>query len=128
MLRSAVLAASLLIPSPVAPATIGDTTCSAPVAVPATITTPNATYYSDSEPPVRFRKSGSVTVQFTTQAGINSICGKAPCNMVTLGCLETGPARMILPNPCSYPASDDYAELVCHELGHLNGWPATHGD
>ena len=127
LLRSVILAASLLIPSPVAPATIGEAICSAPVAVPATVTTPNATYYSDKLPPQRFRSNGRVLVRFADQRTIDRECGKAPCNMVTLGCLQSS-VIMILPNPCSYGPDDDYAVLVCHELGHLNGWPATHGD
>jgi antirestriction protein ArdC len=33
-----------------------------------------------------------------------------------------------MPNPCAFPDSDAYAHLLCHELGHANGWPPTHGD
>jgi hypothetical protein len=124
----AAIAAALLIPAPVAPAQ-APTTCSAPVAVPPSVTTPNSTYYSDSLPPARFRGDNSIKVRFSDQAGVDAVCGKAPCNMVTLACTSVRrPQLMTLPNPCRYPTSDGYAQLVCHELGHLNGWPATHGD
>lgn len=35
------------------------------------------------------------------------------------------PNMMILPNPCTY-AGDPFAEIVCHELGHVNGWSPAH--
>jgi len=39
---------------------------------------------------------------------------------------ETG-GRIIAPNPCSFPDTDAYARILCHEIGHANGWPSTHG-
>jgi hypothetical protein len=36
------------------------------------------------------------------------------------------PNEIYMPNPCSFPPSDDYARLMCHEIGHLNGWPDNH--
>jgi hypothetical protein len=40
-----------------------------------------------------------------------------------LSCARMYPGRptLVLPNPCAFPF-DDYATLVCHELGHVNGW------
>jgi hypothetical protein len=102
--------------------------CSAPQAVPSTVTVPNSTFYSDGMPPVRFQGGAKVSVQFATQVDINDQCGIAPCKMVTLACTKANNGPLILPNPCSYGANDAYAKLVCHELAHRNGWPATHGD
>lgn len=34
--------------------------------------------------------------------------------------ISNGTKTIILPNPCNETGS--YARLVCHELGHLNGW------
>jgi antirestriction protein ArdC len=34
---------------------------------------------------------------------------------------------LIMPDPCKFPATDNYARLMCHELGHLDGWPGSHG-
>jgi hypothetical protein len=124
--RCIVASLALVFSTSATQSTLAAETCSAPVAVPPSVTTPNSTYYSDGLPPERFRKNGTILVQFTDQATIDAICGKAPCKMTTLGCTDR--RQMTLPNPCSYPASDQYAQLVCHELGHVNGWPRTHGD
>lgn len=32
---------------------------------------------------------------------------------------------IIIRNPCTAPGT--YARDLCHEIGHLNGWPADHG-
>ena len=45
---------------------------------------------------------------------------------VEVGLAASG-GRVIAPNPCSYPETDLYARILCHEIGHANGWPATHG-
>lgn len=34
--------------------------------------------------------------------------------------------RLVLPNPCTWPDQSDFVQLVCHELGHANGWPGDH--
>ena len=31
-----------------------------------------------------------------------------------------------LPNPCTFKRGGEYADLMCHELGHVNGWPPKH--
>jgi hypothetical protein len=125
MLRSLLAAALALAPIQAVPQT-PVATCSAPVPVPPTAIAPNSTYYSDGMPPERFRANNQVMVRFGSQADIEGICGKAPCGKIMLACQP--PRQMILPNPCRYGPSDQYAKLVCHELAHLNGWPATHGD
>lgn len=92
---------------------------------------PNSTLYSDGTPPERFQKDGAAVVLFvSTQDDINAICGKAPEGRRTMACthFEDGKAPIItMPNPCNV-TYDYYAHLICHELGHVNGWPRTHGD
>ena len=87
-------------------------------------------YYTDQTPPERFRRDTTVRLQITGQDGINQACHKAfgppPPGMKTDACEIDG--RVIAPNPCAFPASDAYARLLCHEIGHANGWPASHGD
>ena len=77
-----------------------------------------------------FRHDATVTVEFAGQERINSRCqdlyGKPPSGIRTEAC--TTAAHLIMPNPCNFPDTDAYAHLLCHELGHVNGWPATHGD
>lgn len=32
--------------------------------------------------------------------------------------------ELVVPNPCL--SSGNYAKILCHEIGHINGWPANH--
>ena len=96
----------------------------------AVATAPGFTPYSDARPPVGFQQNRTVTVEFASQTHINTVChalfGAPPVGMKTNAC-ATG-QRLVLPNPCAYARTDRYAALLCHELGHANGWPPTHGD
>lgn len=86
--------------------------------------------YSDRTPPVRFQGDATVSLELSDQQGIDRRChprfGAPPAGMKTDACEMDG--RVVAPNPCTYPDSDAYAHLLCHELGHVNGWPRTHGD
>jgi hypothetical protein len=90
----------------------------------------HSTLYSDARPPAVFQHDATVTLRFAGQAQIDASCqilfGKAPAGLRTNAC--TTKQDLIMPNPCGYPDSDPYAHLLCHELGHANGWPPTHGD
>jgi hypothetical protein len=49
------------------------------------------------------------------------------CNILkaprgSIACANEGWA--IMPNPCAW--RDPYAKMMCHELGHANGWAAGH--
>jgi hypothetical protein len=85
--------------------------------------------YSNQLPPPRYQGDATVELEVTGQPGIDRQCHKAfgapPAGMKTDACEIDG--RVIAPNPCAFPASDAYARLLCHEIGHANGWPATHG-
>lgn len=35
-------------------------------------------------------------------------------------------ALVSIGNPCTIDRPDWYSNLLCHELGHVNGWPANH--
>lgn len=83
-------------------------------------------------PPVRFLGDGAVgVVGFADEGSVNQVCldGEKPKpDTVILACVfrrEDGTAVMILPNPCRYEGY--YAELACHEMGHVNGWGPEHG-
>lgn len=82
-------------------------------------------------PPMRFR--GDVvldSVEFLTPAKIPARCGVKKSGQIVEACAymrSNGKHTVILPNPCKAPAADDWARLTCHEIGHLNGWPADHG-
>jgi hypothetical protein len=90
----------------------------------------HSTPFSDGRPPSAFQHDATVTVEFAGQQKIDDTChplfGAPPKGMRTMAC-DTG-KKVLMPNPCTYPESDRYAHLLCHELGHVNGWPPTHGD
>jgi hypothetical protein len=87
------------------------------------------TMFTDVWPPGAFQKDTTVTVEFAGQNAIERTChplfGAPPKGMITRAC-HTG-RRLVMPNPCTFPRDDEYARLLCHELGHANGWPASHG-
>ena len=90
---------------------------------------PGAGAFSDGRPPERFQGDATVQLEVTDQAGVDRVCqplfGKPPAGAKTVAC-QTG-RRVIAPNPCLYP-TETYAQMLCHELGHANGWASTHGD
>jgi hypothetical protein len=86
--------------------------------------------FSDAAPPQRYREATSFTLVIADQNRIERTCqplfGKPGDGQKTLGC--TVGKTVTLPNPCDFPETDTYARMVCHELGHINGWPATHDE
>jgi hypothetical protein len=92
---------------------------------------PHSTLYSDGIPPARFQKDGVAVVLFVSPDGIDGLCGKAGPGRVMLACTNwtaKGVAIVTLPNPCPRADKEYFARIACHELGHVGGWPATHGD
>lgn len=83
---------------------------------------------NDATPPERFRSDASSRVTYLPPEAVDRACAPEPrpCGVVYYGCATHG--RVTLPNPCAAQfAGERFAELACHELGHVNGWPATHG-
>jgi lysozyme len=82
----------------------------------------------DGWPPRRFMENASARVHFAQQAEISKECDDTPnqAGMVTEACSFGPPNEIYAPNPCNYPADDNYARLICHEVVHLNGWPENH--
>ena len=87
---------------------------------------PNSTMTSDAWPPARFQGDNASTVLFVAPGLIDQLCGKAPAGYRTEACSDDN--LVILPNPCLFPHDDNFARLTCHEIGHVAGWPASHGD
>jgi hypothetical protein len=61
-------------------------------------------------------------------AQLDAICGKAPAPYQRGGCVRSdalGPF-IVLPHPSIVPNRAFYAQIVDHELGHVNGWNRTH--
>lgn len=76
-------------------------------------------------PQPEYRGNNKVVVTFVTDANTKAACGEAPKDWYIIACAGVNKHRMILPNPCQFK-DDAYARVVCHELGHTNGWPADH--
>lgn len=87
---------------------------------------PNSTYVSDAEPPARFRgiPHRPLTIEYGAEA-IARFCGRPPCRKRFLGCARGD--RIAIIDPFTED-SQLFAKIMRHEMAHLNGWPATHGD
>lgn len=84
-------------------------------------------YLSDDRPPLRFQSNNATVIGFVSV--LETYCGTAPPGYQVQACvrqMKNGGTVMFMPNPCAYPDSDAYAHLACHELAHINGWPANH--
>lgn len=77
-------------------------------------------------PPPRFRGNVTGEITFTDRAGIDRECKIAPEGMERQGCKRGN--RIIVSNPCRLENPTRLEATICHELGHLNGWPRTHGE
>jgi hypothetical protein len=85
---------------------------------------PAVALYSSEDPPARFRANARFRISFMDEAAIGRACGNDGFG----SCASIGPLRrpwVVMPNPCGIRES--YAQRLCHELGHVNGWPRMHG-
>lgn len=82
-------------------------------------------------PPLRFRDDVILkSVEFVQPGDVAKRCGVTRRDIEVQACArlrQDGNHTVILPNPCRAPKSEDWAKLACHEIGHINGWPADHG-
>jgi hypothetical protein len=77
-------------------------------------------------PPERYQRDIGVVTIFSHQ-GVRSLCtlkNALACTKV----YKNGSVLLVVPNPCPLAGKELYATILCHELGHLNGWSALHGD
>jgi hypothetical protein len=76
------------------------------------------------EPPQTLRGDVATRVSFVTDVeGLCALFGveaSAPGTSV-VACTSAG-GEIVVSNPCSWASWDAYARLLCHELGHANGW------
>lgn len=100
---------------------------------PAAADTPYALGYnsqwSDARPPVRFQKMAQMILHTYPKVLVEDECvdhmnaGRPPLGLTIQAC-AAGPF-VFMPNPCEYEG-DAYADLLCHEQGHVNGWSGNH--
>jgi hypothetical protein len=89
--------------------------------------------YSNDLPPPQYqgnpRPSVIIIVDNTNS---EDACGVAEKGFRLMACTGTGlygVPHITMPNPCTYPERLDpysYAHLLCHEIGHANGWNSKH--
>lgn len=81
-------------------------------------------------PPRQYHGEWRGEVRFLTPENVHKVCGGDLHGTIT-GCVgkdQQGRTVMVLPLPCQEyrRKGGPYAALVCHELGHANGWPGDH--
>lgn len=74
-------------------------------------------------PPKQYRGDATLKVDFTRHA--STLCSIVKAEPGSIACAGIGSDWAIMPNPCGW--SDPYARMMCHEIGHANGWGAEHG-
>lgn len=73
------------------------------------------------QPPAQYRKPVNTVVYFVDRSQVETLCSKSENDRV-MGCANPKSKVVVMPNPCDWPLGEAYAELMCHELGHINGW------
>lgn len=69
----------------------------------------------------------STRVEFVQDADSKEGCekygtiGVIACTRRSAGTAYDPLSIVVMPNPCQYP-EEDYARIMCHELGHVRGW------
>lgn len=80
-------------------------------------------------PPARFTRDTAIRVRFVlTQDEMDALCGRvAVAGKVRVGCerRDLGGKYLVLPHPLAIDAIN-FRLVTAHELGHANGWNATH--
>jgi len=74
------------------------------------------------QPPQALQHDASAHVKFIARGKVTPACedlGAAPERTIE-AC--TRGTLIVMPNPCRWPGRESYAELMCHELGHVSGW------
>lgn len=90
---------------------------------------PNSTPYSSSVPPLRYQQGAASILVTVHPSMLPSMCNlKVPKGYELKACMyrKDGVPVIFMPNPCA--VAEEYAQILCHEQGHVNGWPGTHGD
>lgn len=81
-------------------------------------------------PPKEMRFDTSVEVEFVHPAKVGVRCANRGASYFGLPSINAGACSdtvlMTVPNPCYVIGGGWYASLLCHELGHANGWQVNH--
>ena len=73
-------------------------------------------------PPVKFQGDTTARVHFVVDATKTcSVDAPRPApGMIIVACTDLQTKEIIMPNPCAWV--DNYAQLMCHEMAHVNSW------
>ena len=79
-----------------------------------------------SRPPLRFQGNARAVLEVIDPDAIEASCIAGGPG--ALACTKMYPDRptVVMPNPCAFPF-DSYAVMLCHEVGHVNGWEHGRG-
>lgn len=88
----------------------------------------NDTYSPVPIPRLKYRGMSKIEVPiiFVQDADSPEGCGLYDTTGV-IACSPPNPRKIVMPNPCQYP-EQDYARVLCHELGHARGWNSEHNN
>lgn len=73
-------------------------------------------------PPRQFQGGTEARIAFMAQDQVNWLCNTKRQANTLQACVIDG--TIIAPNPCQAPGP--YARIMCHEMAHINGYPAEH--
>jgi hypothetical protein len=79
-------------------------------------------------PPEQYQRNTSAAVHFGERFEVTAECQDKVGHPVA-ACATIGGPNIWIENPCDVARFDRgqwYARLLCHEMGHANGWPADH--
>lgn len=79
-----------------------------------------------SQPPAAYQKDVTAIVRFEAPDKAAMDCHDAvhEPGVTPEWCVINGVA--VWPNPCAWPNDSDYRQGGCHEVAHVNKWPANH--
>ena len=81
-------------------------------------------------PPAEFQFDKTLVIEFMHPDRVVARCAERGATVFVEPGIAGGACadgeRISAPNPCYFSGMDFYARLLCHELGHANGWPPHH--
>jgi hypothetical protein len=76
-------------------------------------------------PPARFQRPTVAQVEFLAAEQIIPRCIERGAMILANACADQ--KLITITNPCAYQG-ESYARRLCHEMGHVAGWPADHSN
>jgi hypothetical protein len=81
-------------------------------------------------PPAKFQFDSTVPVEFVAAHRVGFRCAERGAKFFGIPGVNTRACAnenlITMPNPCHLMGGGWYADLLCHELAHANGWPHNH--